>query len=58
MAVFGPPGGVGDSGLPELWSTDGETGEAARGEDYLRDVSHFSCGGVKIFNGAFHKKCC
>lgn len=34
MAVFGPPGGVGDNGLPELWPTDGEViGEAARGED-------------------------
>lgn len=43
MAVFGPPGGVGDSGLPELWPTDGEeTGEAARGADFDHKVSDAS----------------
>jgi hypothetical protein len=35
IAVFGPPGGVGDDGRPEFWFiAPGEfTGDAARGED-------------------------
>lgn len=35
MAVLGPPGGVGDDGLPELWpAAAGElTGDDGRGED-------------------------
>ena len=36
IAVFGPPGGVGDEGLPLLWAIapPGEfTGDEGRGED-------------------------
>jgi hypothetical protein len=38
IAVLGPPGGVGDDGLPELWPTTvGElTGDDERGEDCMR----------------------
>jgi hypothetical protein len=36
MAVFGPPGGVGDEGLPEAAATGELTGEADLGEDYMR----------------------
>lgn len=36
MAVFGPPGGVGEIGLPELCPTAWEaTGEEARGDDCM-----------------------
>jgi hypothetical protein len=35
MAVFGPPGGVGELGRPVLAPAEGElTGDEARGEDY------------------------
>jgi len=37
IAVFGPPGGVGDEGLPVLWAVGppGElTGDEGRGEDW------------------------
>lgn len=37
MAVFGPPGGVGDDGRAVVDPTDGElTGEFAREDDYSR----------------------
>jgi hypothetical protein len=42
MAVLGPPGGVGDDGLPVLWpaATPGEfTGDDGRGEDYRKRTS-------------------
>ena len=36
MAVFGPPGGVGEEGRPEAAPTLGEfTGEEGRGEDCI-----------------------
>lgn len=36
MAVFGPPGGVGELGRPVATEADGElTGEESRGEDYI-----------------------
>lgn len=33
MAVFGPPGGVGDDGRPEFCTPGEFTGDDARGED-------------------------
>lgn len=41
MAVFGPPGGVGDDGLPMLAPEEAEapTGDCARGEDCHRCIS-------------------
>jgi len=42
IAVFGPPGGVGEEVLPAPGVTAGEfTGEEARGEDYGRIISIF-----------------
>lgn len=41
IAVFGPPGGVGDEGLPLLWAIGppGEfTGDEGRGEDWRTEL--------------------
>jgi len=42
MAVFGPPGGVGEDGRPVLWPTAaGElAGDEDRGEDILRALNY------------------